>query len=420
MEMKWMLLCKLFLYKFLAKLIPWRKAKFLYKSHKYYVKLHPVRYQGYNYVSHYEESQDFSNCRSDIKTFVYYLPQFHIIEENNAWWGKNFTEWTNTTKSLPYLKNHYQPRTPHKDIGYYDLSDADTIRRQAALAKSNGIFGFCIYYYWFSGKKLLEKPLDLILANLDIDLTFCLCWANESWGRSWTGRDKEFLIEQKYLDSDPLHFIEDLAPYLRDKRYFRKNGKPVILIYRTMDIPNQEKTFKIWRDFCLANEIGEIEIWAVRAHLSSVDFSFGSLVDREVEFPPHQCTDVKISAFDIGADNLMLDYHEISEAIMDKNLTYNFPDYPIVRTAMLGWDNSARKKKGAVIFNNFSLYQYFKWLRYLIGYTREQFAENDRYLFINAWNEWAEGTYLEPDEKYGYASIKLHCQFNCATSCKKA
>lgn len=392
------------LYKCLTKIFSDKKGKILGKSKKYYDKLYPKRKINYSYIAHYEDSQDFSGHKTDIKTFAYYLPQFHVIKENNIWWGDNFTEWTNTTKSKPRFKNHYQPRTPHADIGYYDLANPDTIRQQAALAKAHGITGFCLYHYWFSGKKLLETPVDLILANQDIELTFCLCWANENWTRRWDGEDEEILIKQEYLDDDPLNFIKDLIPYLQDRRYFKKDGKPVILVYNILDIPDPEKTFKVWREFCHNNGVGDIEIWGVRAFIPAMDFSFGALVDREVEFPPHRFTDkLKIikKRDKIFPDNV----YDLESALESFNVSTTLSDYPVVRAAMLGWDNSARKKKDASIYSKFSLYLYFKWLRGLIDYTRKNFAENDRYLFINAWNEWAEGTYLEPDEKYGYASI---------------
>ena len=162
-----------------------------------------------SYDSWYEDDGDYSNYCSDVKPIAFYLPQFHTFKENDEWWGKGFTEWTNTRKSRPRFPSHYQPREPHPDIGYYDLSDWRVIARQAELAKRHGIYGFCFYNYWFSGKRLMEKPVDLLLAHPEIDIHFCLCWANENWTRRWDGNDDEVLICQNY-ENDSVQYIADL------------------------------------------------------------------------------------------------------------------------------------------------------------------------------------------------------------------
>ena len=166
------------------------------------------------YNSKYEKNIDFSKYKTDIKTLTFYLPQFHTIKENDEWWGEGFTEWTNTKKSLPRFEGHYQPRTPHKDIGYYTLDNKETIKKQVELAKMHGIYGFCFYYYWFSGKRLLEKPVDIFLDNKDIDFPFCLCWANENWTKTWDGLNNDILIGQKYSKSDYKKFIVDIKKYI--------------------------------------------------------------------------------------------------------------------------------------------------------------------------------------------------------------
>ncbi len=398
---------KLFTYRLAKHIAP---AKFTPKYNRNYIKRHLPSKTVYTFLSHREENQDFSALHTDIKLMAYYLPQFHTFPENDEWWGKGFTEWCNTRPAQPLIAGHYQPRQPHKDIGYYDLSDVNVMAKQAALAKQHGIYGFCMYYYWFSGKKLMEKPLDNLMKHPEIDFPFCLCWANESWSRRWNGSEKLVLIKQQYREQDPLLFIQDIAPYLKDKRYIRVNQKPIILIYNIQQLPNPQQAFQTWREWCRQNGIGEIEIWAVRSFLKKYSQSFADLVDKEVEFPPHLVTPDWILERIQDKDSLWIDYQVISSGVLHPQTAEPLPDdkKPIIRAAMLGWDNTARyKKKGAHIYNHFSLFAYYQWLRYLISYTRKKMPKEERFLFVNAWNEWAEGTYLEPDRKYAYANINV-------------
>ena len=281
--------------------------------------------------------------------------------------------------------------------------------RQAQLAKQHGIYGFCMYYYWFSGKKLMEKPLDNLLAHPEIDFPFCLCWANESWSRRWDGSERDILIQQKYRPEDPLLFIQDLVPYLKDKRYIRVNGKPIVVVYNLLQIPNPAETFETWRRYCRENGIGEIEIWGVRAFIPSLGHTYGDLVDREVEFPPHTVThSYLVEHGKTSQQDLCINYQTVVNGVLNSLTQKGFPKTakPIIRAAMLGWDNTARHAKNpASIYNSFSLYLYYQWLSHLVEETRKNPNKEDRFMFVNAWNEWAEGTYLEPDEKFGYASI---------------
>ena len=195
----------------------------------------------------------------NVKAIAFHLPQFHTIPENDEWWGEGFTEWTNVKKAKPLFKNHNQPRVPHDDVGYYDLSNIDILRKQGQMAKKYGIYGFCFYHYYFkNGKRLLEKPVDMLLENPDIDLPFCLCWANEAWSRRWDG-DGDYILAQQDHSPENLHrFIENLAKYIKDERYIRINGKPLILIYRTDLFENINQALSDWRKYCLENNIGEV------------------------------------------------------------------------------------------------------------------------------------------------------------------
>ncbi len=369
------------------------------------------------YQSCYQDDEPFRQIPRDVKTIAFYLPQFHTFPENDEWWGKGFTEWTNTKKAKPRFPVHYQPRTPHKDIGYYDLSDVENIKKQVALAKAHGISAFCLYYYWFDGKKLMEKPLELIMAHPEIDFNFCLCWANENWTRTWDGQQNSVLIKQNYSDENDINFIKDLKRYIMDPRYLRCQGKPVILVYHAKILPNSNKTFATWRSWCRKNGVGEIQIWSCRTFIRSKEFRILDEVDREVEFPPHMVSELEMfpparfHAF--KEDGYYYNYQKIISDLYQKKTFADQSPYPFYRCAMLGWDNSCRRETGYSVWQYFSLNSYHYWLRNILEYTRKNFIEKERFIFINAWNEWAEGTYLEPDECFGYASINTTTRALC-------
>jgi len=357
------------------------------------------------YESTYQENQSFIDMKTDIKALAFYLPQFHTFPENDEWWGKGFTEWTNTEKAKPRYTNHYQPREPHDDFGYYNLTNIDTIRQQAKLAKDHGIYGLCFYHYWFSGKTLMEKPLDLLLKNKDVDINFCICWANENWTRRWDGQDDQILIGQDYSEKDKVNFIKDLKKYIDDKRYIRVNGKALILVYYPEHIVGANEMFTTWRQWARDNDIGELEIWIGRTHKFDGQSLLDKLhtVDYEFEFPPHMISDQLDVSF--VRKGIVYDYRDIVKKVKASECHADNFEKPAIRTVMLGWDNSSRREKNWQAWNYFSLEQYYEWLRHVIEYTRVEFDEDRRFICINAWNEWCEGTYLEPDKKFGYASI---------------
>ena len=355
-----------------------------------------------SYESHYEEDEDFSDRTTDIKALAFYLPQFHTFPENDQWWGKGFTEWTNTRKATPQYPSHYQPREPHDDIGYYDLSDWHTLQKQAEMIRRHGLYGLCIYYYWFSGKRLMEKPLDLLLQHPEIDLKFCLCWANENWTRTWDGLSGQVLIAQKHLNDD-IDFIKDLKKYLMDKRYIRVNGEPLILVYRPGILPNAAKTFRRWREWAMDNGIGKIRLLVVRGCANTPETCMVEGADGEVEFPPsYTALPTVLKSTPEGIQILSYPSY-VDEIVSHRGFSETFR-HPVYRTAMLGWDCTPRRKAFHCWYG-FSPERYYNWLRYNIEYTRKHHAPDDRFIFINAWNEWAEGTYLEPDKLFGYTNI---------------
>lgn len=372
------------------------------------VEIDDSNYLSNSYDSIYQENQKFSN-NTDIKTLAFYLPQFHAIKENNEWWGNGFVEWVNTKKCKPRFNGHYQPREPHNDIGYYDLLDINTLVRQVKLAKDHGVYGFCFYYYWFSGQRLLEKPVDMLLQHPEIDINFCLCWANENWTRAWDGRDKQVLMSQKYSKLDREQFITDLKKYTDDKRYIKIDGKPVIIVYNPGHIPDIIDVFMTWRETAKKIGIGDILIWTCATANNSVELlNIENVVDAEVAFPPHNMwfDDTALRNLDLnGKSAYIYHYKLLVDKLCAQSSESKRSTCKKYKTAMLGWDNAARREDGWFTFYGFSLKSFYNWLRHNISYTRNNFEENERFMFVNAWNEWAEGTYLEPDKKYGYSSI---------------
>ena len=217
------------------------------------------------------------------------MPQYHFIKENNIWWGENFTEWTNVKKAKPLYEGHHQPRKPGDEkgyLGYYLLTNASTIKKQVELARSHGIYGFGIYYYWFSGKKLLEKPLDIYIMNKEIDFPFLIIWANENWSRNWNGGNRSVLIRQYYRSKDPEYFIKDIQKYIKDNRYIRINGKTVIGIYEPLKIPQLKKTLSIWRKEAQKYGNGELYIIACLNNNNITIYKNLKIFDAAYDFPP--------------------------------------------------------------------------------------------------------------------------------------
>jgi hypothetical protein len=336
---------------------------------------------------------------ADLRLIAFYLPQFHPIPENDAWWGAGFTEWTNVRRAVPLYRGHHQPRRPG-ELGYYDLRDDDVRHRQAALARAHGVHGFCYYYYWFSGRRLLEHPLDRLLADRALDFPFCVCWANENWSRRWDGSEEDVLIAQQYRPEDPERFIRDLAPVLQDPRYITVDGAPLLLVYRPSILPNVRKTVATWRATAASLGMPRLHLCAMQSALytSGLDDGF----DAMVEFPPHS---IVIGEITDRVPDLVPDFagkiFSYADVVRYSTALTSGVRLPIYRGLMTAWDNTARRGLRSHIFDGATPELYEVWLRRLIAYTRRHHQGDARLLFVNAWNEWAEGAYLEPDEAFG-------------------
>ena len=352
---------------------------------------------------------------SHIKAIAFYLPQYHPIPENDEWWGKGFTEWTNVAKSKPLFKEHYQPHLP-ADLGFYDLRLPEARQAQADLAREYGIHGFCYYHYWFNGKRLLERPFNDVLASDKPDFPFCLCWANENWTRRWDGQDQEILAEQVYSEENDRLHMQWLAQAFQDPRYIRVEGKPLFMVYRAMKIPDPKKTSQIWREEARKLGIGEIFLCRVESfsdeHTDPTQIGF----DAAVEFQPdwgklglplqtgrrwNLARKLKL-AEKAYANNRIFDYSTMVESMLKKpNPAYL--RFPCVTPS---WDNSARRRENATIIKDSAPEIYEQWLKQVIQNIVKDHRNSERIVFINAWNEWAEGNHLEPCQKWGRAYLE--------------
>ena len=359
-----------------------------------------------------------ASTSAQLRALAFYLPQFHPVPENDEWWGAGFTEWRNVAKARPRFARHYQPHLP-ADLGFYDLRLPEIRAQQAALAREYGVHGFVYYHYWFNGRRILERPFNEVLESGSPDFPFCLCWANENWTRVWDGGEKNILLQQNYsLDDDRRH-IRSLLPAFKDERYIRINGKPFFAVYRAELLPDPVRTTEIWREEAQKAGIGDLYLArvesfnSVRGNLQATAFGF----DADIEFAPFSWPMgnalfrepvSRMLAF-LGllpktlTDNHIISYDDMVRGMLSRAESSRMR-FPCVTPS---WDNSARRASGANIFIDSSPAQYEAWLRRAseIAVNRAATAD-ERIIFINAWNEWAEGNHLEPDLKWGLGYLE--------------
>ncbi len=338
------------------------------------------------------------------QVLAFYLPQYHAVPENDAWWGRGFTEWTNLGRGLPRFAGHYQPRTP-RDLGHYRLEGTEILRRQAEMARRAGIFGFVFYFYWFNGRRLLERPLEALLADRSIDFPFCLMWANENWTRRWDGSDEEVLISQDYRSEDDAGLVESFARHFADPRYIRLQGRPLLMIYRPGLIHDARARIQRWRGM-FRERCGDDPIFVMSQSFNDADpYVFG--MDGAVEFPPHKLV---AEATTINADLQYLD-HEFSaqvyayDDIAAQSACAPPAEFPLIRTVVPSWDNDARRQGSGLVIHDASPAKYQAWLERLVLRAQSERFFGAAIVCVNAWNEWTEGAYLEPDVHYGAAFL---------------
>ncbi|MBA2743005.1 MAG: glycoside hydrolase family 99-like domain-containing protein [Chthoniobacterales bacterium] len=352
------------------------------------------------------------------KLIAFYLPQFHPIPENDAWWGKGFTEWTNVARAQPLFPGHYQPHLP-ADLGFYDLRLPEARRAQAELARENGIHGFCYYHFWFDGRRVLERPFDEVLASGAPDFPFCLCWANENWTRTWDGLDEQVLLAQNYSDADDIAHIRWLSRAFVDNRYIRIEGKPLFLVYRATSLPDPRRTTALWREEAARLGIGELFLARVESNFLGERGDPRALgFDAAVEFQPDALTlfgqrkdrvpDARVNIegkWQLRGGDLWFSYREMMDAMLARAPV----SYPRFAGVSPGWDNTPRRGAGAGGITECTPADFERWLRIVAEESRGRMRSGGptgQAIFINAWNEWGESCHLEPCQRWGHGYLE--------------
>ena len=338
-----------------------------------------------------------------VRAIAYYLPQYHPIPENDEWWGKGFTEWASVARARPLYPGHYQPHVP-SELGFYDLRLPETRVAQAELARAYGIHGFCYYYYSFGEKRLLERPLLEMVESGKPDFPFCLCWANETWSRRWDGAEAQVLVAQDDSPETYKRFIHEVMPILLDRRYIRVSGSPLLLVYRVGRIPDPAGIARYWREAAVQAGLPGLYLCAVQSHDPQLDPRARGF-DAAVEFPPSPWSATLLprpAGLDADFTGCIYDYRDAAS----RALTRPRPDYRLLRGVMTSWDNTARRGPASYLFEGSSPREYEAWLRGAVSWTEIHNPPEERLVFLNAWNEWAEGAHLEPDHRHGRAWLE--------------
>lgn len=353
-----------------------------------------------------------------MKIITFYLPQFHSFPENNQWWGEGFTEWKNVKSAKPLFQEHQQPKIPLNNY-YYDLLEVDVIRWQAKLAKKYGIYGFCYYHYWFDGKMLMNKPMEILLENNDIDLPYCISWANEDWTRAWAMKGREVLISQTYGGRKEWkeHF-EYLLQFFNDGRYIKINGCPIFIIYRPELIRSLRAMLDYWQQLARENGYKKIIFMYQQVTYNHLKSENGDLFEYGIEYEPGYVKKEQIKTLRAVIKKIL---NKLSVLFCIKitklsAMTYSYDDTwkrilkikprdeKMIPGAFVDWDNTPRYKDQATMMYGYSSAKFQKYLSEQIRRTKEVYKKD--MLFLFAWNEWGEGGYLEPEVKEKYMRLE--------------
>ena len=338
-----------------------------------------------------------------VKAIAFYQSQFHPIPENDTWLGKEFPYWTSVFNAQPQFAGHHQPHLPG-ELGSYDLRLNELREQQARLAREYGLHGFCYHYHWFQGRGILERRLDMMLDSGSPDFPFCICWAHENLSRTWDGLEADVQLRQEHTEASDLAFIQDVLPILKDARYIRINGAPLLLVYRVSLLPAPARTSAQWRQACREAGLETIHLCAVETAGTPEPQTIG--FDSSVQFPPHN---LQARRSEGTVDDLNPHFtgqiHDYGWTVADEMTAPPAP-YRRFRGVMPSWDNTPRRGPAATIYANSSPEAYELWLKSVVDATKSNLPPGERFLFINAWNGWAEGAYLEPDQRLGRAYLE--------------
>lgn len=358
-----------------------------------------------------------------MKVIAFYLPQFHCIPENDKWWGRGFTEWVNVKKARPLFENHYQPRIPLND-NYYNLLNDKVMEWQANIAKEHGVTGFCFYHYWFNGKMLLEKPVENFLQNTDIEIDFCISWANEPWTNAWVSSNNKMLMEQKYGGKKEWedHF-NYLLPFFKDKRYIKENNKPLFVIYRPDIMDCYKEMIEYWNQLAKENGFDGLKFAYQHPLFSYENNKDKSCFDYQIEYQPitaiYWQQNGKKYAIKSKIHSLLLKYLKINVVRKKKLQLFNYDErwksiinhHPKERQiplsipgAFVDWDNTPRRGETGSLYQGAHPKKFKEYFKSQVQNCIDNYHQDK--LFIFAWNEWAEGGYLEPDKRYKYGYLE--------------
>ncbi|WP_167767850.1 glycoside hydrolase family 99-like domain-containing protein [Stutzerimonas stutzeri] len=357
---------------------------------------------------YYEEQYDYSGeiVHDSIKVLAYYLPQFHPTPLNDEWHGEGFTEWYKVRAANPLFQGHYQQHVPHRDVGYYHLDSPQQLERQAEQMRKSGVHGLIFYHYWFSGTLILENPAQMLLANRQIDMPYSFCWANENWTRRWDGNEQEILLGQVYSPDDARAFIRYLLPFFKDERYIKVEGRPLLFVYRPSSMEHGEKYLHIWREECESEGVPAPYVVATltRGATSPHDHGMDAAAERVLhDWTGGEVPDIREQLQEYWPLNgSVLNYSSVADHYIEKAVGN---DYPLFRSLVPTWDNTARYGSQAYLLHDFKPEKMQQWMEHLIRYSEVSLPEDRRFVIVNAWNEWAEGAHLEPDTRFGYAYL---------------